>query len=926
MAAVLAACVCALPGAALAQELTGVLIGTVKDAQGAVVAGASVRIESTALIGGPRAARTNEKGQLRFAELPIGDYTLTVEAPGFVLDRQTDIRIGAGSTMQRNVVLSLADVSDSVVVRGSGSQIDARDPGVGARFSRDVLNALPTRRFGPFDFIRFAPGVSPTSPAGGSINSMSIFGSGTNENRWQTDGLDQTCPCSGEARSETGVDFMQEVQIRSVGASAEFGNAQGGIINVVMRQGGDLFRYEASYYGQSAALTSAPVRSPIGSGPHTSTFERVKYRDLTTTAGGPAWRNRLWFFAGYQHLRDYDSQPGADPAFPRTYEQDKFFGKLTWRLSPTLLLMQSFHTEQWVNPETPSSSKPFEATQRLHASVPAMTFGHLTHTLSSRTVWDVRFGGFVYTRHDDPSTGDVTIPAHKDRVTEALSGAPQTIGGLKLIRTNAKGTVDHYVPSFLGADHKWRIGGQFERGEHRLSTIFPTGRRYIDEGPSPWRAETSAPSIVGGVFLTASGFVNHELTIGSALTIATGVRFDHSRAVSQDLRAIGQDGSETGETIQGRGTMYTWNVWSPRLGLTYQITDDGRTMVRGSFGRFHQGVLTGELAPFHPGATPIFTTQFDPATGDYTLPAPTVFPGLNLEYDPETRTPYTDAWSIGLDRELSRSLVVSIAAVHKRGADFIGWTDTGGQYREEIRTFPDGTTGIPDGTTVPVFVLTGPKIDRRFLLHNPAGYSMRYNGLVIAAEKRLSHGWQAQGSYTWSATTGLQASSGGSASSPQVSTIAAAKYLTFGQDPNTLTNAEGRLPNDRPYMVRLMASVDVPRTRLVAAANVRHFSGKPWAASAIVPLPQGDVRIQLEQRGPRRLSSQTFVDLRLSRTFALGSASRVELLLDVFNVFNDTAEEGINTDNVLAGAKFGQANAWVDPRRAMVAARFSFGK
>ena len=73
---------CALPGAASAQELTGVLIGTVKDAQGAVIAGAAVRVESTALIGGRADTKTNEKGQLRFAALPFGDYTLTVESRG----------------------------------------------------------------------------------------------------------------------------------------------------------------------------------------------------------------------------------------------------------------------------------------------------------------------------------------------------------------------------------------------------------------------------------------------------------------------------------------------------------------------------------------------------------------------------------------------------------------------------------------------------------------------------------------------------------------------------------------------------------------------------------------------------------------------------------------------------------------------------
>ena len=137
--------------------------------------------------------------------------------------------------------------------------------------------------------------------------------------------------------------------------------------------------------------------------------------------------------------------------------------------------------------------------------------------------------------------------------------------------------------------------------------------------------------------------------------------------------------------------MYTWNVWSPRFGFTLRLTDDGRTVLRGSFGRFHQGMLTGELAPFHPGATPITTMQFESATGDYTREVSTVDPLRNLEYDPGTRTPYTDAWSVGLDRQLGRSLTVAIALVHKRGADFIGWTDIRGQYREETLTLPDGT-------------------------------------------------------------------------------------------------------------------------------------------------------------------------------------------------------------------------------------------
>jgi hypothetical protein len=224
-----------------------------------------------------------------------------------------------------------------------------------------------------------------------------------------------------------------------------------------------------------------------------------------------------------------------------------------------------------------------------------------------------------------------------------------------------------------------------------------------------------------------------------------------------------------------------------------------------------------------------------------------------------------------------------------------------------------------------VFVIANSTADRRFLLTNPPEYSMTYNGLVMAAEKRRSNGWQAFGSYTYSRSSGLQVSSGATAAGPQVSTIAGSPYLTFGQDPNSLTNAVGRLPNDRPHMLRVMGSVDVPRTGFVLAANAQYFSGKPWAATAQIALPQGDQRILLEPRGTRRLSSQTLVDLRVSRPLSRGGSNRVELLVDVLNVFNDAAEETVATDNLFS-PNFGQPTAFVDPRRAMFGVRLNLGQ
>jgi hypothetical protein len=110
------------------------------------------------------------------------------------------------------------------------------------------------------------------------------------------------------------------------------------------------------------------------------------------------------------------------------------------------------------------------------------------------------------------------------------------------------------------------------------------------------------------------------------------------------------------------------------------------------------------------------------------------------------------------------------------------------------------------------------------------------------------------------------------------------------------------------------------------AATYRYFSGKPWAASAIVNVPQNpQQRILIEPRGSRRLSSQSLLDWRLSRTFALGSSARVDLMLDVLNVLNDTAEESIATDNLFSPA-FNQPNVFIDPRRAMLGARVNFGR
>jgi hypothetical protein len=202
---------------------------------------------------------------------------------------------------------------------------------------------------------------------------------------------------------------------------------------------------------------------------------------------------------------------------------------------------------------------------------------------------------------------------------------------------------------------------------------------------------------------------------------------------------------------------------------------------------------------------------------------------------------------------------------------------------------------------------------------------MTYNGVVIAAEKRQFNGWQLFGSYTYSRVYGLQSNSGSTAGGAQLSTIANATPVTFGQDPNDLTNARGRLPNDRPHMFKVMGSVNLPRTGIVIAGNLQYFSGKPWAATTQVSLPQGDQRILLEPRGTRRLSSQSLLDLRASKKIFSGRVGAIELLVDVLNVLNDTAEEELASDNLFS-PNFGRPTVFMDPRRAMIGVKVNLGQ
>jgi hypothetical protein len=282
---------------ALAQRITGSLVGTVRDPSGAVLPGVTVGVTGEKIVG-TRSTVTNESGFYRFIGLPPGSYDLRFRLPGFASLRREAIRVSVGGTAEVGAELKLAELAEEVSVTGGTPVVDTQTSQVSANFDKDWVRNAPTARFSFFDLVNGAPGVS----RGWSGSTLSVaFGSGGEENSYQIDGTDLTSAYVGTAVPWPNPDAIEEVEVLTLGAPAEYGSP-GAVFNVVTRQGTNQFHGDVNFHLQTDGLTGRNTTEEEDEG---FPFHREKYQDATAQLEGPILKDKLWFFASYQYLRDY---------------------------------------------------------------------------------------------------------------------------------------------------------------------------------------------------------------------------------------------------------------------------------------------------------------------------------------------------------------------------------------------------------------------------------------------------------------------------------------------------------------------------------------------------------------------------------------------------------------------------------------------
>ena len=312
-----------VPGSA--QIVTGALRGVVTDASGAVLPGVTVELAGPALIGGPKTAVTDEKGQYRFPNLAPGQYTVTASLAGFQTTRREAIRVEVGSQFDVDFKMTVGGLSETVNVEGATPMVDTSRSAMTTTVPTELLEATPTARFTFFDVAYMTAGVS-TARFDNSASRASAFGANVNENQYQLDGADLTAPQTGAAWPWPSTDIIQEVQVIGLGAPAEYGNYQGAVFNVITKSGSNKFMMNANYYWQPEALTGTNVKLENPDTGEMLGFHRDQYRDFSLQVGGPVKKDKLWYFGGVQYRNDFFSEPGTDPQFPKMEKDWRYFG------------------------------------------------------------------------------------------------------------------------------------------------------------------------------------------------------------------------------------------------------------------------------------------------------------------------------------------------------------------------------------------------------------------------------------------------------------------------------------------------------------------------------------------------------------------------------------------------------------------------
>ena len=899
------------PLPALAQiGQTAALTGTVTDATGAVLPGATVTVAGETLIGGSRTAVTDADGRYRFPALPPGKYTVTTELASFKKFEQ-DVVLELGQTITLDAKLEVGGLTDVISVRGESPQVDVRSSATQKNLTTEVMENIPfTNRFGPGAML-MAPGVHPTN--------YSAYGSGgSSSNSYMIDGVDVSDPEGGTIWLFANHNWIQEVQVIGLGASAEYGGFTGVASNSLFRSGGNMFNglFETLY--ENDAMTGENVSDEVLELNEDLTPGKTHYvTDSTIQIGGPIKRDKAWFFTSFQYYRPKTAPAGYPPDPPHDYlglagaplvgpeareeKSPRFLFKPTLKLGDNDQITGFFETDSYtVDGRAIGSNVGREA--GLHQDSPELAWnGNYTRVLSSTSVFDIKYSGFWGYYYLTPYNGMET-PGWYDVDEDFYAVNSYYYYKADRTRNQANATLTKFASGFAG-EHNFKFGAEFERSNVKSEYGYPGGMYVNASFGVPYYAYLYDGYLTDNRNGRISLFAQDSWTIGSRFTFNPGVRFDRNTGYNKALDR----------------QVFKTNSIAPRIGFAWDVTGDSRTVVRGHYGWYFDGSKASYYNLLDPNQSPFYGAYIDEhlnVISDVYL----ITPGTNRIMDEDIKHPRMKQSILGLERDLGRSFSVGVTGIWRDNDQFIDDVLTTPLSEYSVVTLPDpgpdGVAGTGDetGTVLTLYDQQTDALENEFLITNPEGAYRRYRGVELSANKRMSNRWQMQASWVISKITGNYNNTGNAGNSTT-------EYNNPNTDPRFQPLREGRLTNDNTHIAKVIGSYRTPGDFLVSGAFF-YTTGQAWARTIrTARFGQGRSDVFAEERGSQRFDDQPRFDFKVEKQFQVTSGGRLGLTFEGFNLFNNAAITG---RTARSGSSYNTPTSLVQARRFRIGAVYRF--
>jgi carboxypeptidase family protein len=940
------AIVLAFTSLAAAQGTTGSISGRIVDPQGLAVPGATVTVTGPQ---GTRTGVTDSDGRFNVPFLTPGTYAIKAELQGFKTFERRDIAVRLEQTVDLPITMQVGGLTETVEVTGASPVVDTQTTTAGANLDSAMLSRLPVGR-SLAETLYVAPGVS--SGGGTGTSNPSIGGGSGLENQYVVDGVNissggfgslgsySRVPSLGSLGNGVTFDFIKEVQIKTAGYEAEFGQATGGVVNVVTKSGSNELHGTVFGYSRPNKLESKYTQIHTTNGFTNTTGTTLS--DFGAEVGGPVMKNHLYFFGAIDPQWDKKWAIAPDNVnaagqfvFPlramgevlRERKFTSYSAKSTYEVTSNHRFNASFFGDPGSAPvgpqrnnalEVPDTAR-FSSFSRFGGNNQVVKYdGVLTNAFLLEASWARAQNSTIevpsvnaWRLQDNRVTpqirsGGIGFFENNEGVNKQYQAkATNVFGGHQLKYGVAFEDIAFSdIPNYTGPTFTLPNGVQTKTGAGDPITILPDavfGSIY----------RVSRANYVLGRSTTQqyfNWFVQDTWQLGARLTVRPGLRYEQQKIV---------------------GTLkeFTWkNNYAPRIGATYDVTGKGKSKLYANWGRFYAKVPNDLAARSLSADSGISRADYFDAA--LTRPVPEgvlaggqtrhfILAGQNAsDFDPNAKSTYMDEALAGFEYEALPGMNVGVRYIHRtmpRILEDVGTAQMvaydlnlpGLESVEYFVTNVDHNTPVTPFPGLPAAHFEDP-------LHH-------YDAVEFTADKRLSNNWSIQSSYRWSRLwgnfEGFYRNDNGQ-SDPAISSL-----FDFPTDDISYTQigvpqfgylgdirylgklGAGLLPNDRTHQIKVYGTYNLP-IGLNLAAGINLSSGQPltqmaanpnYASPGEIPMTVRGAGMQtvdgFRKRTPFEEAINAHVDYAIGRANAV---RRVVLLMDVFNLGNLQRVTGYN--------------------------------